>query len=227
MTEAPPDILAGETMPPAPRQTRSRLKREALLQAALTLFWEQGYEAVSVEAIARRAGVAVGAFYQHFASKRQLVLVLMAALLREAATLTGPAGAGELTDPRAAITILVRQGLQTDWAYVGAYRAWREIVPHDSYLQALNRQIENWTAGRLEGLLRLLVLAPGARSGLDLPILARALSLLFWRLVEEPIHEPHLVDALVNGLADLIYHALFTDAAEGGRAAETARKYTG
>src|SRR5436305_12349290 len=85
---ARPDLLAGQHLPPLPQQERSRRKRDALLQSALTLFAERGYEQTSIEHIAHRAEVAVGGFYQHFASKRQILLVLMDQLLQEAAMLT-------------------------------------------------------------------------------------------------------------------------------------------
>ena len=85
---ARPDLLAGQDFPPPPQQERSRRKREALLQSALALFAERGYEQTSIEDIALQAGVAVGGFYQHFASKRQILLVLMYRLLQEASTLT-------------------------------------------------------------------------------------------------------------------------------------------
>src|SRR5207244_387551 len=74
---ARPDVLAGQQLPPAPQQERSRRKRDALLQSALALFAERGYEQTSIEDIAHQAGVAVGGFYQHFTSKRQILLVLM------------------------------------------------------------------------------------------------------------------------------------------------------
>src|SRR6266446_8338311 len=85
---ARPDVLAGQQLPPAPQQERSRRKREALLISALALFAERGYEQTSIEDIAHHAGVAVGSFYQHFASKRQILLVLMDRLLQEASMLT-------------------------------------------------------------------------------------------------------------------------------------------
>ena len=40
---ARPDLLAGQQLPPAPQQERSRRKREALQEAALALFAERGY----------------------------------------------------------------------------------------------------------------------------------------------------------------------------------------
>ncbi len=66
-----------------PSQRRSRLKREALLRATLELFERNGYEATAIGAIARRAEIAVGGFYQYFRSKRQLLLVLMNELLQK------------------------------------------------------------------------------------------------------------------------------------------------
>ena len=46
--------------------------RERLLAAARALIEEGGYGAVSVVAIAERAGVAAGTLYRHFASKEEL-----------------------------------------------------------------------------------------------------------------------------------------------------------
>lgn len=46
--------------------------KEAILRAGMRLFWEQGYEAVGVEAICREAGVKKGSFYHFFSSKETL-----------------------------------------------------------------------------------------------------------------------------------------------------------
>src|SRR5436305_14371393 len=78
-----PNLLADERLPAEPRQKRSREERERLKAAALTLFAEKGYEGASIGDIARRAKLAVGGFYQHFHSKRQLLLVLMDELLEK------------------------------------------------------------------------------------------------------------------------------------------------
>ena len=203
-TAGRPDLLDGQHFPPPPQQERSRRKRDALLEAALALFAERGYEATSIEEIAHRAGVAVGGFYQHFASKRQVLLVLMDRLLNEAtpAQLSPEA----LQYPRAIIEQVVRQALLIDWAYVGAYRAWREAVVQDRELQALHLRIEAWTSRQIEVMLRGLLQAPGARSDVDLLTLASVLSLLFWRLAEAPLDQP---DATIGSITHLIYHALF------------------
>ncbi|NJM05625.1 alpha/beta fold hydrolase [Candidatus Gracilibacteria bacterium] len=208
-----PHLLAAEQLPTAPQQARSRQKRAALMSAALTLFSAHGYNATTVEAIAQQAGMAVGAFYQHFSSKRQLVLVLMDQLLDDAAFLRVRAEQSDPSDVRGSVAALVRQGLQTDWAYAGAYRAWRELSTHDAAVLAMQHQIEEWTAGQLEIMLGLLSRALQARPNLDLATFAHIISVLFWALVEQPLHDPAAVERLVNTLTDLIVHGLFTDAA--------------
>jgi len=214
-----PDLLAGQRLPPPPRQERSRRKREALLAATLALFAERGYEATSIEEIARRAGVAVGGFYQHFASKRQALLVLMDQLLTEAAALASQGDDANPAPPRDAIAGLVRQGLRVDWAYAGAYRAWREAAAQDAAVRALYREVEEWTARQLERLVRALVQAPGARPGVDVPTLSWVLGLLFWRLAETPLDD---ADAVIAGVTELIIHALFVDDSDlrGARSGE-------
>lgn len=206
-----PALLAGQHFPSQPQQERSKKKREALLQSALFLFAERGYEDTSIEDIAHRADVAVGGFYQHFVSKRQIVLVLMDRLLEEASNLTTPVDPIDLQDVQSVIAYFVRKGLQVDWSYAGAYRAWREAALQDKELRELNVQVERWLASQLEVLLRGLLLFPGARTDVDLPMLAWEMCLLFLRLAETPLNDSSEIDAVVGSLTHLIYHGLFKD----------------
>lgn len=48
--------------------------RTALLQSAISLFNEKGYDAVTVEEITRRAGTAKGSFYTYFRTKSDVIL---------------------------------------------------------------------------------------------------------------------------------------------------------
>lgn len=60
--------------PPGGKRDRNRKQRtEALLQSALALFLERGLEAVTVDDIAREAGMAKGNFYRYFKDKDDLV----------------------------------------------------------------------------------------------------------------------------------------------------------
>jgi AcrR family transcriptional regulator len=59
---------------PASRRERRRLEiRERILEAALSLFETQGYEATTVTEIVRRADIAYGTFFNHFPSKLSLL----------------------------------------------------------------------------------------------------------------------------------------------------------
>lgn len=61
--------------------TRQRLsaadRRRTILDAALRLFAERGYEGASVDGIARAAGITVAVIYNHFASKQELHATLL------------------------------------------------------------------------------------------------------------------------------------------------------
>jgi AcrR family transcriptional regulator len=75
-----------------PRQElKSRETAEKILNAALTLFREKGFEAATMREIAERAGVATGAAYYYFPSKDAIVMAFyersggeIAALVNEA-----------------------------------------------------------------------------------------------------------------------------------------------
>lgn len=64
-----------ETQPlrKVPTQERSRERLERIISAAATLMDEQGYEAVSTNAIAAKAGIPIGSLYQYFPDKRSIL----------------------------------------------------------------------------------------------------------------------------------------------------------
>jgi AcrR family transcriptional regulator len=59
------------TRPPRRRLT-AQARRELIEQAASELFAERGYQATSIDEIAKRAGVTAPVVYDHFASKQDL-----------------------------------------------------------------------------------------------------------------------------------------------------------
>jgi AcrR family transcriptional regulator len=201
-----PHLLKGERVPPPPQQRRSREKRNQLLSAALRRFQAKGYVATSMEDVAREAGTAVGTLYQHFRSKRQLLLVLMDAFLRRLEEI--PLSLEGAPDVRAGIREILAAGFRTDLEYVGACRAWREAILIDPSLLRKQRQIEDWTAGRVRGAFLRIQALPGARAGVDAKALARVFDRLFWDLLGRPI-EP--MGRTVRLVADLIFHALLPD----------------
>jgi AcrR family transcriptional regulator len=64
---------------PAAQQTRSRQTQEQIQNAAYELIEENGLEALTVAAVADRAGVAVGSVYRRFGDKDRLLLAVQRA----------------------------------------------------------------------------------------------------------------------------------------------------
>lgn len=56
------------------REEKSRRTKAAIVENALRLFAEYGFDAVSVESITRAAGVAKGTFYSYFAVKSDIIV---------------------------------------------------------------------------------------------------------------------------------------------------------
>jgi AcrR family transcriptional regulator len=61
-----------------PRQERSRIRYDAVLDTASKLFSEKGFEATTTNDIAERAGMAVGSLYQYFENKEAIAEALAA-----------------------------------------------------------------------------------------------------------------------------------------------------
>ena len=211
-----PNLLIDEDLSAEPHQKRSQDKRLRLKMAGLDLFGKKGYEGVSIEEIARKADLAIGTFYQHIRSKRQLLLALMDDLLEGLSqiSLTGI----ESKDVRSSLRALLSRAFSADLHYLGAYRAWQEAILSDSQLAQKQAEIHSWTVSRTLAVFQLLQRMPGARTEVDLPGLARAIDSLFWNLLAQAVHLPKVeLDRWIDSSTHLIYHALFRDAADKTR----------
>jgi AcrR family transcriptional regulator len=71
LLDMPTDILAGG------RRSQKAATRQRVLDAARTLFSEQGYEGATIREIARLAGVSVGSVFTTFASKGEILSEVM------------------------------------------------------------------------------------------------------------------------------------------------------
>ena len=60
----------------APRQARSQLMVEVILEATARVLGERGYTGTNTNLVAERAGVSVGSVYQYFPNKDSLVTAL-------------------------------------------------------------------------------------------------------------------------------------------------------
>jgi AcrR family transcriptional regulator len=72
-TKRPGETAAAKSVrKPGPRQEQSAARREAILAAALDEFSTRGFTATRLDDVAKRAGVAKGTIYLHFADKEAL-----------------------------------------------------------------------------------------------------------------------------------------------------------
>jgi AcrR family transcriptional regulator len=104
MAEAPELILR-----PATGHDRRRLRTRAkLLTAARALLSEKGIDTLQVAEVTKRAGVGIGSFYNHFASKEELADAVVAealAQLTEAMVI----GVSDVSDPAELVCDAVRR----------------------------------------------------------------------------------------------------------------------
>jgi len=208
-----PNLLAGEDLSREPQQKRSLEKRVQLKTAAVALFGEKGFERTSIENIARRANLAVGGFYLHYRSKRQLLLALMDDLLKG---LRGIDLSHDVeADAQAVLRDLLARAFACDLHYLGACRAWEEAVLSDPDLARKQQKIRAWTTQRVSALFVFLQNFPGARPGVDVPALARVMDGFFWSLLAQAVRMPKVeLNDWIDSATDLIYHALFFDPAK-------------
>ncbi|MGH9711738.1 MAG: TetR/AcrR family transcriptional regulator [Candidatus Acidiferrales bacterium] len=212
---ARPNLLSGENLFPAPLQKRSLAKRARLKAAGLARFGEKGYEGTSVGDISRHAQLAVGTFYQHFRSKRQLLLILMDDLLEGLSRLDLRTKA--VADVRSALREMLARAFSTDLHYLGAYRAWQEAILTDPDLARKQKFICTWTTGRITSVFRRLQQLPGARPDVDIPGLARAMDSFFWNLLGQAARlSKKELNQWIDAATHLIYHAIFTDVPRRG-----------
>jgi AcrR family transcriptional regulator len=92
--------LKPKTAPPPPR--------ERILQAARELFYRDGINAVSVDAIASAAATNKMTLYRHFSSKDELVAAYLQTLANEGDALWGEAQAAHPGDPDRQLRFLLR-----------------------------------------------------------------------------------------------------------------------
>src|SRR6185436_102793 len=120
------------------RVERGRATREKLLATARRLFGRDGYEATSVEAVLREAGVARGSLYHHFDNKPALFDAVLDQVVAETAA-QAAAAAAKHDDPveglragcatwlRLSLDPAVQQIALVDAPAVLGWSRWREL----------------------------------------------------------------------------------------------------
>jgi AcrR family transcriptional regulator len=208
LNPTPPRLLRKNGLPGEPRQERSRKRRSAIIDAALAQFRKRGYAATTVSDIAYAADVPVGAFYQHFRSKEQLLLFLMERLLADLERLRFDV---QTDDVQGSIRNALCNAFVAEMPYAAAYRAWREAVLTGNSLSSRNAAMERWSQARIQRLFEALVRLPNARQDVDVSTMTVLFDQFFWALLARVTQEADDVLGMARCSADLIYHALIKD----------------
>jgi AcrR family transcriptional regulator len=77
---------AETTKPPGLRERKKRRTRLAILDSAIHLFWQQGYEATTITQIAETVDVAPSTVFKYFPTKVEMVFSMLDAIIDSART---------------------------------------------------------------------------------------------------------------------------------------------
>ena len=126
------------------RRTRGDDRERAILTTAERLLEERPLSEISVEDLARGAGISRPSFYFYFPSKDAVVLTLIDRLVEEAGSGREAAIAKALEDPRAGW----REGIE---AFYEAFRSRRSLILAGVELRATNPEARRLWSQVMEG----------------------------------------------------------------------------
>jgi AcrR family transcriptional regulator len=204
-------LLAGA--PSAPKQARSKQTKEKIVQAAIHLFEERGYEKTTSNEIAAAAGVSVGSFYVYFTDKRQLLLNIFDRLADELyKNIFDTVRPEHLFDSelRPRIRQAVTNAITDKQKHSGLHKVICELVLKDPEFTARHKALCERSIARLQEIISL-----ANKAGLTREIDVEAASFVVHRVVLD-ISQDYVTgcmgfdqDRAIDSLADMIYRFLF------------------
>jgi AcrR family transcriptional regulator len=187
-------------------------RREQLLDAALKVVLEQGYARVSIEAIARMAGVTRPVIYDHFPNLGALIQALIEREERYALTQLAEVVPDLRTHPEVDLAMLLRVGIPHFFESVaGRPSTWRVILlPLEGTPDIVREHVAANRAlvlGRIQDVVRAAVASGELTAQLDVEVTARAIMGFAWdagaMIVTDPAgHSPERYTTFVRILAD-------------------------
>lgn len=121
-------------------------RREQILQTALQLFAEEGYEATSISRIAREAGVAKGLLYNYFASKEELMeQIVYMAMEKMAGLFTTVRKEGDAREIIQDALYLIRDSLKQDLLFWKLYKRFgSQLLDKKELMDKLFQDMQEW-----------------------------------------------------------------------------------
>jgi len=208
----------GLSVPTDPKQARSKQTKEKIVQAAIQLFEQRGYEKTTSNDISTEAGVSVGSFYVYFTDKRQLLLTIFDRLADELyKNIFDGLKAEHLFDDelRPRIRQAVANTILDKQKHSGLHRVISELVLKDAEFAERRKAVMDRSVAKLQELISL-----ASKAGLTWDIDAEAASFVVQRVVFDlsqdyvigycEFDQPRAVDALT----DMIYRFVFKPGAQ-------------
>lgn len=200
-------------VPVIPKQERSKQTKEKIVQAAIRLFQERGYEKTTSNDIAAEASVSVGSFYVYFTDKRQLLLTIFDRLADELyKNVFDGLKAEHLFDSRlrqrikqaVANTIIDKQ------KHSGLHRVVSELLLKDADFAARHKVVMARSMAKLHELISL-----ANKAGLTWDIDVEAAAFIVQRVVFD-VSQDYVTgccefdqDRAIDALADMIHRFVF------------------
>ena len=201
------------SVPTDPKQARSKQTKEKIIQAAIQLFQDRGYEKTTSNDIAAEAGVSVGSFYVYFTDKRQLLLTIFDRLADELfKNIFDGMRPEHLFDSelRGRIKQAVANAIVDKQKHSGLHRVIQELVLKDAEFAARHKNVMERSIGRLEELISL-----ANKAGLTWDFDVEAAAFVVHRVVFD-LSQDYVTgccefdkNRAIDALANMIYRFLF------------------
>jgi AcrR family transcriptional regulator len=153
----PPERAGDDIAAPAPESGRRAQTRQALMDAAETLFAERGYHETSVPDIVRTAGVSQGTFYQYFGHRRDVLMALARIAHDAAAERPAPRGGDFSMQVRADVSWYLSETVR----YTNLAKIWHDAAAYDREIADMTRQAREARAAELATRIRRIETAKG------------------------------------------------------------------
>ena len=206
------------SLPTDPKQARSKQTKEKIVQAAIRLFQERGYEKTTSNDIAAAAGVSVGSFYVYFTDKRQLLLTIFDRLSDELfKNIFDGLKPEHLFDEEfpARIKHAVANAVVDKQKHSGLHRVICELVLKDAEFATRHRAMTDRSIAKLQELISL-----ANKAKLTYEIDVEAASFVVHRVVFD-LSQDYCTGAVsfdqsraIEALSEMIYRFLFKPAAQ-------------
>ena len=199
----------GRELPAGPKARRTR---EAILKAALEMFLVRGYQRTTMADVAESAGVSLGAVYQYFRDRSDLVAAIIQVGMQTMMSRVDVTW--RVSEGRPGLERVLANYAAAFEQAPGVARVWEEVCQVDPDMADLRRSLGRIFQRSLEAELRRAQAAGSARRDIDPAVAVTALAGMVDRhcyvtyVFDPPDGGPPPAEETGRVLADLWWHAL-------------------